>query len=453
MDIVPFVHEGLGNSSYLVELSNGEALLIDPDRTAGRYLRAAEERGSRISAVFETHVHADFITGALELAASGAEIHQSNTAGIRYDHRPVSPGQRISLSGVEIEVIGSPGHAPEHVSYVLRTANAAAPPVLFSGGALTAGGAARTDLVSSEMTESLTRATFRTVREAYAHLPDETPLYPTHGGGSFCSSGSTKERTSTLGRERETNPLLQVSDEEEFVEWFPQTFPAIPAYFSRMRPANQGGPRLRHDIPMPRALAPDEFQRAAAQGLVVDVRPVEEYLLGHIRGSLSNFFRPSYATWLGWLAPAGARLFFVLGAVPLDAVIDESLLVGYEEFGGYLEGGVAEWEKRGLPLEHVPLLEPPAARDAIADGAAILDVREPDEFQSGHIEGAVNVPLGSLEKNIDKVPRGRPIVTYCRIGERSTSAVSILERAGIGDLLNVKGGIVGWRQQGMPVRV
>ena len=453
MEIVPFVHEGLGNSSYLVKLAGDDALLVDPDRTASRYLAAAEERGWRISAVLETHVHADFITGAPELvAATDATVFHSPTAGVHYQHRAAQPGESIGLAGAEIEVIASPGHSPEHVSYVLRTAGGA-PPALLSGGAMTAGGAARTDLVSLDMTEPLTRSTFRTLQRAFAHLPDETLLLPTHGGGSFCSSGTTGERTSTLGRERETNPLLMHTEEEEFVRWFPTTFPAIPAYFSRMRPANTAGPRLRRDITMPRGLSPEEFREAGRDGLVVDVRPVDEYSGGHIRGSLSDAFRPSYATWLGWLAPDGARLFFVLGDVALDAVIDESLLVGYEDFGGYLEGGVGAWKRAGLPLATTPVLDADATHALIDHGAAVLDVREAWEYQSGHIAGAVNVPVGSLAANLERVPRDRPVVAYCGMGERSTSAASILEGAGFEDVSNLAGGMITWRQAGMPVRV
>jgi len=452
MDLIPFVHEGLGNSSYLAVVGGGEAILVDPDRTAQRYVRAAEERGLRIAAVFETHVHADFITGAVELAElTDAQMFHSHNAGVNYRHRALRPGERVPLNGAEIEVIASPGHSPEHTSYVLRTTGG--PPTLFSGGAMTAGGAARTDLVSPEMTEPLTRSTFSTLRQAFSHLPDETLLLPTHGGGSFCSSGTTGERTSTLGRERGTNPLLLHTEEDEFTEWFPSTFPAVPAYFSRMRPANQAGPRLRREIEMPRGLSPEEFQEAARGGLLVDVRPVEEYARAHVLGSLSDVFRASFATWLGWLAPEGARLLFVANGVDIEHVIDEALLVGYEEFGGYLEGGIEGWEKAGLPLASSAVLDVEAGREAVLGGAAVLDVREPDEYGSGHIEGAISVPLGSLQANLDRVPRDRPVVTYCGMGERSASAASIMERAGFEGVRNLEGGMRAWREAGMPVRV
>jgi len=453
MNVIPFVRQGLGNSSYLVGLGDGEALLVDPDRTASRYLAVAEERGLRISAVLETHVHADFITGAVEVvAATDATVFHSETAGVTYQHRAVPTGEHITLGGAEIEVIASPGHSPEHVSYMLRSPSGE-PPLLFSGGAMTAGGAARSDLVSPDMTEPLTRSTFHTLREAFAHLPDETLLLPTHGGGSFCSSGTTGERTSTLGHGRATNPLLIHTEEAEFVRWFPTTFPAIPAYFSRMRPANRAGPRLRREIAMPQPLPPEQFRAAAASALVVDTRPIADYAQAHIRGSLSIAFRASFATWLGWLAPEGAHLLFVLGDDSLDAVVDESLLVGYESFAGYLSGGIDAWERARLEVASISSADAQAVRRAIVDGAAVLDVREPSEHATGHIESSINVPVGSLSANLARVPRDRPIVTYCELGERSTSAASILEAAGYEDVRNLDGGMIAWRQAGMPLRV
>jgi len=447
------VHEGLGNSSYLVGLGNGNALLFDPDRTAARYFRAAEDRGWRITAAFETHIHADFITGAPEvICQTSAPVYTSDGAAMAYAHRGLSHGHRTRVDGAEIEVIASPGHTPEHVSYVLRTAGG--PPALFSGGALTPGAAARTDLLSPDLTEPLTRAQFRTLHNAFKTLPDETLLFPTHGSGSFCTAGAAGTRTSTLGRERATNPLLSFTDEDEFARWFPATFPAVPAYFAHMRHANQAGPRLRKDIPMPPPLAPEEFQQAARDALIVDVRHVDEYARGHIPGSLSNALRPSYATWLGWLVPLGTPLLFVLpGPRLLDTVIDESLLIGQERFAGWLQGGIQTWAQAGLPLRPLAAIGPGAAQGLVREGAALLDVREAGEYASGHIPGAVHVPLGELQSQLDRVPRDRPLIAYCGHGERSASASSILERAGYQQVHNLAGGMDAWRASGQRVAV
>ena len=450
INIIPFVHEGLGNSSYLVGLNGGEAVLFDPDRSAGRYLEVAKARGWRITSVIETHLHADFVSGAREIAyASGARVLLPAGSECRFSHQPVAGGERIQLGGVEIEAVASPGHTPEHLSYVLRAE--LNEPALFSGGALIVGGAARTDLISAEQTDALTRAQYRTLREAFSSLPDETVLYPTHGGGSFCSTGGGGERVSTLANERATNPVMSFDDEEEFTRWFPTTFPAVPSYFSRMRPINQQGPRLRHEIAVPPALSPAAFDEARQHALVVDARSVEAYASAHVPGSLSNTLRDAYAIWLGWLALPETPLLFVLDGLPVERVMEESLLVGYERFAGWLEGGMEAWTAAEKPVARSALVEAKEARRALIDGAAVLDVREPDEFDSGHIEGAVHMPLGDIAANIDTLPRDRPIVIYCGHGERAASAVSMLERAGFESLLNLKGGFGGWREAGLPV--
>ena len=451
MDVVSFVHEGLGNSSYLVQVAEGEAVLVDPDRSIDRYLQAADSHGWRVVSVFETHLHADFVSGSLETAhAAGARVYLPEAAHARFPHNPLEVGQRVRTSGVDVEAIASPGHTPEHMSYVFRSQRQA--PALFSGGAIIVGGAARTDLISPEMTEFLTRSEYRTLKTAFSSLGDDTLLYPTHGGGSFCSAGSTGQRTSTLGEERARNPLLAIDDEDEFVDWFPSTFPpGIPDYFFRMRPINQAGPGLRSDVSKPPPLAPSEFDAARQGGLVMDVRPYEEYAEAHVPGSVSNAFRDAYATFLGWVVPPETPLLLVTGDVPVARIIDESLLVGHERFAGWLDGGMEKWTAGGLPVERIEVVDAVQARQALVDGAVALDVREQNEFESGHIEGAIWIPVGKIQADLDKIPKGRPIIAYCGHGERSSTALSLLERAGIGPLINLRDGFGAWREAGYAV--
>ncbi len=450
MKTIPFVHEGLGNSSYLVGLEGGAAVLVDPDRSVQRYLDAAQAHGWRIASVIETHLHADFVSGAHELAAVvEAQLFLPAGAESRLVHHPVRAPEKLTLDGIEVETLASPGHTPEHTSYVLRTA--AGPPALFSGGSLMVGGAARTDLIAPDMTEPLTRAQFRTLKTAFSALPDATLLYPTHGGGSFCTAGGGGERTSTLGQERVANPLLRFDDEDAFADWFPTTFQAIPAYYFRMRAFNQAGPRLRRDIPNPPPMSPGEFDALRSDALVIDVRPIEAYAKAHIPNSLSIRFRDVFAVWLGWLVPENAHVLFVVGDVPLERVLDESLLVGYERFAGVLEGGVEGWEATGRPTVGAPLVNATEARRSLVDGASVVDVREVSEYRTGHIPDAIHVPLGQLASRVDEVPLDRPIVAYCGHGERAATAVSLLERAGHKVLLNLDGGIGAWREAGYTV--
>jgi hydroxyacylglutathione hydrolase len=448
MKILPFVHEGLGNSSYLVEIGGGEALLVDPNRVVDPYLRAAEERSLTIRRVIETHVHADFVSGARDIAhETGAEIWSPEGGEYRFDRRPVKAGERFGAGALEIEAVPSPGHTPEHLSYVARVDGEE--PVLFSGGSLIVGGAARTDLISQDMTERQTHWLFDTLQNAFAALPDETLLYPTHGSGSFCSATPGAARTSTLGEERAHNGALAVKDEDEFVRWFPTTFPAIPAYYARMRAMNEA-PRLRGEIARPTSLDPTVFDEARGNALVVDARGAERYAVEHIPGVLSIEFRDSFAVWLGWLAPEDANLLFVTDDKPTERLVEESMLVGYEKFAGWLDGGMRAWKEAGLPVESIPLVDAETAKKALMDGALAIDVREPDEYEAGHVPDALHIPLGQISAQIGEVPMERPALVYCGVGERSASAVSLFERAGYKDVLNLKGGYTAWRKAGLP---
>ncbi len=448
MNIISFVHEGLGNSSYLVQVADNEALLVDPDRSTERYLDAARSAGWKIASVFETHLHADFVSGGREIAnATGADILLPASAQAEFPHKPLTGGQRLRIGGVEVEPIESPSHTPEHMSYALRVDGQ--PSALFSGGALIVGSAARTDLLSPQMTEPLTRDLFRTLKNAFSSLADDTSLYPTHGAGSFCSAAAGSKRTSTLGEERAHNPVFRIHDEDAFVSWFPTTFPSgTPAYFTWMRPINQTGARLRSEITFPPRLSPDDFDAARSQALVIDLRPSSEYAEAHIPGAVNIAFREAYSTWLGWLIKRETSILFVLGNAPIEEIVDESLVVGYEHFAGWLDGGMEAWMDSGGPVEQTRLVDADLARKALLDGAAALDVREPEEFVAGHIEGAINLPLGSLEQNLDRIPKDRPVVTICGVGDRSSTAASMLERAGTKQILNLSGGIEAWKEAG-----
>jgi rhodanese-related sulfurtransferase len=321
--------------------------------------------------------------------------------------------------------------------------------MLFSGGALIVGGAARTDLAGADLTERLTQQAYETLAHAFADLPDDTELLPTHGSGSFCSTGSASRHTSTLGEERRTNPLLAMA-REVFVSSWPTTFPRTPAYFARMREVNWAGPRLRRDVDPPRALAPDAFAAAAEEegSVVVDVRPAADYAEGHGEGALAIPFRDAFPTWLGWLVPPEARLLFVLDGTSLDDVVDASLLVGLERFGGYLDGGIDAWRTAGLPVRSLPAIGSEDTVPWVRSGARPLDVREPDEVERGTIAGAVAIPLGDLPQRLETVPTDRPLLVYCASGMRSTTAASILERAGVGPVVNLQGGYGAWREAG-----
>jgi rhodanese-related sulfurtransferase len=245
------------------------------------------------------------------------------------------------------------------------------------------------------------------------------------------------------------NPLMRRTDEDEFVRWWPTTFPAIPAYFSRMREVNRSGPKLASQIVAPPRLSPSEFMAAAKAGaVVIDARPGEAYAVGHIEGALAIEYRDAYATWLGWLVPADAELLFVCDGVPLEGVLEESLLVGYERFAGVLNGGMDAWISQGLPVRSLPMIGPQDTVPWLGLGASPVDVRELDEFELGHVAGAKHIPLGELAERASELPTGRPLLTYCALGFRSVTAASVLEALGIGPVVNLRGGYGAWRQAG-----
>lgn len=430
IEIVGVRDEGLGNSSWLVDLGDGSALVVDPQRDPRPYLELARARKVRIRFAAETHLHADFVSGARELAnAVGAEIVASAGARLAIGHRPGNDNDEVDLGGLSLRVVATPGHTPEHVAYLL--ADGYRPVAVFSGGTLIVGGVARTDLVAPEQTEPLARAAWRSITGRLLVLPDDLPVYPTHGGGSFCASGVSGEPMTTIGAERAGNPLLQAHGEDEFVDRLLGGLGSYPGYFRRLRDVNRAGPRIYGtDTPTLRPLdvsKADEF--TAGGGMVIDVRPVASYATAHIPGSLSIELRDGFATWLGWLVddPATALLFVIDDHQDRDALVRACLGVGYEHLAGEVAGGVDRWIRSGRPTTSTPLLH------QRADDAAVLDVRQTSEWVDGHVPAAVHIELGALADHVDEVPDG-PVVAHCMHGQRSMTAASVLERAGRRDV-------------------
>jgi hydroxyacylglutathione hydrolase len=448
LSVIPVLDRGLGNSAYLVGLGDGRALAVDPSRDL-RALRAAADR-HRLTVAYaaETHLHADFLSGSLQLAATdGAPILAA--AGQReFDHRGLGDADEVDLGGLTLRALATPGHTPEHLSYLLLDG----PTLLgvFTGGSLLVAAAARTDLVDPDQTEPLARAQHRSLRRL-ATLPDATAVYPTHGAGSFCSVPSGAERTTTIGRERATNPLLAAEDEDAFVERLLGSFGTFPPYFLRLAERNRRGPAVITATP---ALAPLSVDQAgtvlADGGQLVDVRPAGDYAAGHIPGALAIPLRGAFATWLGWLvADPATPLVFVAGpGRDLDELVWQSLKIGYEQLAGLLDGGVAAWAAAGHPVRSTPRVRP-----GQVDPARVLDVRQASEYATGHLPGARHVELGVLSDQAGGLGGG-PVVTMCSHGERATTAASLLERAGHHDVAVLAGGPDEWAQAtGRPVEV
>ena len=429
MRVESIVNQGLGNSAYLLDLGDGQSLLIDPERNPAPYLAVAERKDLRLRWVVETHLHADFVSGGREIAAQGAHLLAPVGSGLKFDHQAVSDGDEVDLGGLTLRVIATPGHTPEHCAYLL--ADGTQPLALFTGGTLIVGGVARTDLISPDVTNELARAAYRSIKERLLTLPDELAVYPTHGAGSFCSASPTEERTTTIGRERTTNPLLQAKDENEFVARLSAGFGSYPTYFLRLRDLNQTGAKIFGPTPPPiRGLTPDEVAGMIEAGAeIIDVRPVLNFASRHIPGSLSIQLRDQFATWLGWLVDPDRVLVFVADSDQdlVDAVI-QSLNIGYEQFGGYLADGITGWQQSGRSVNRTQVL----SVDRIPSTSAIVDVRQGSEWETGHVPGAIHLELGDMTKAGSHLPA--ELVLHCEHGQRSMTAASVLERAGRTDV-------------------
>jgi glyoxylase-like metal-dependent hydrolase (beta-lactamase superfamily II)/rhodanese-related sulfurtransferase len=439
---VSIVDEGLGNSSYLVELGQGRALVVDPARDATTYLAAAERARLSIAYSVETHLHADFLTGSRELAARGARVLAPRAAGIEWPHQGFDDGDDIDLGGLRLQALATPGHTPEHLSWLLT--DGGRPLALFSGGALLVDAVARTDLISPEQTEPLARALWRSLQERILSLPDDLPVYPTHGAGSFCTAPTNGERTTTIGRERAANPLLAAPDEDAFVATLLAGYGSYPPYFLRLRERNRRGPAvLGSPFPPLAALDVERVRAEVADGaLLVDARPVVAWAAGHVAGALSIPLRPQFGSWLGWLVPDDRPLIFVLEAGQ-DAgdLVRQALTIGYERLRGLMAGGMDSWQAAGLPLASTELIE------AVRLDRPVVDIRQASEHAAGHVPAAVHVELGEVARNQSAFPSGE-LAVMCGHGERAASAASILERAGRTGIAVVVGGPEDWARGG-----
>ncbi len=444
--VISIPDEGLGNSSYLVDLDDGRALVVDPRRDAGIYAAAAEGRGLDITHCAETHLHADFVTGSMELASNGVIVLASAAGALEFSHRGMGDGDEVDLGGLTLRAVATPGHSPEHIAYLL--ADGATPLALFSGGSLLPGSAARTDLIAPDETEPLARDLYRSVQERLFVLPDDLPVYPTHGtGATFCAAapGGQNQKSTTIGREKSANPLFSAADENSFVKALLSGFGTYPPYFLRLREVNRRGPRVYgiNDPPL-KGLAVAEVQRLSDEGAqLIDVRPISDFAAGHIPGALSNTLRPVFATWLGWLVPEGLPLVFVLNDDQDRAdLVRQCLKVGYEKIAGELDGGMASWRDLLLPESRINLVKPDELATSCSD---LVDVRQASEFAGGHIPGARNIELGSVSNQAGGM-LSSPVTLMCGHGERSMTAAAVLERGGHQQLSVLNGGPEDWRR-------
>jgi hydroxyacylglutathione hydrolase len=466
-----FYDAKLAQASYLVGCAEtGEALVIDPNRDADQYVAAAAGERLRITHVTETHIHADFVSGSRELAArTGARLLLSAEGGRDWQYAfadddgavLLHDGDVFMVGNIRIEALHTPGHTPEHLSFLVTdTAATDMPMGVFTGDFVFVGDVGRPDLL--ERAAKVANTMDASARQLYAalqrfkKLPDHVQIWPGHGAGSACGKSLGAVPQSTLGYERLVNWGLAATSEETFVQDVLSGQPEPPPYFAEMKRINREGPRVLGAIARPRAMRPAELAALIERGVVVaDTRSADAFAAGHVPGTINLPLNKSFTTWAGWFLPYDTDFYLLTtdGGRALDEAVRDLAMIGLDRVAGWFStDAVAGWAAAGRTLETIRQMRPAELAAELANGqAAVLDVRAADEWEAGHLPDVPNIPLGQLPARIGDVPAGRPLVLHCQGGGRSAIAASILQARGIKDVVNLAGGFGAWSAEGFAV--
>ncbi len=453
MFIQQFFLKGIAHSSYL--LGGAKTCgVVDPSRDVQRYIDAAEQMGMTITHILETHLHADFVSGHLDLAEkTGASIYAPASAKCSFSHTAVSEGDTFTIDDMDITVCETPGHTPEHISYVVadRT-RGEQPAAVFCGDTLFVGDVGRPDLFPGRAQE-LAEKLYVSLHEKLLTLPDFCEVYPAHGAGSLCGRAMGAKRMSTIGYERLYNSALNIKNKQEFIQSLTENMPAAPDHFRRCSALNGKGPALVRELPGLAPFTPAAFkERLHKDGCVVlDTRTFDAFGGFHIPGSYHIDFRGNFATFAGWIIPPDADILLVSDSPEQAAEAAVWLRrVGLDRAAGYLKGGVLEWAKAGLPTSHIEQLSVEELRHMATGGQAmtLIDVRAPAEYDGHHIENAVNIPVQDLRERHAEIDKNTDVVLMCSTGMRSSMAASLLRMRGFGRVYSVTGGMSGYSAAG-----
>jgi hydroxyacylglutathione hydrolase len=454
----------LAHASYLLA-SEGEAVVVDPQRDVELYLKAAKAHRVTIRHIFETHLHADFVSGHKELAArTGAKIYMGAQAGATFAHVPVGDGFELKFGNASIRVLETPGHTAESICLIVTDGEKSpAPWAVLTGDTLFIGDVGRPDLSPRHTPRELASLLYDSLHCKVLTLPDNVQVYPAHGAGSLCGKNMRAERSSTIGTERLTNYALQIRNREEFVTQLTSNLPARPEYFLKDAEINRTGAAALSELPPLEAVTSTELNAMLSAGeIALDVRPGEEFAAGHVPGSVNIALSGQFASWAGTVLGLSAHPVLIAGNdIAGNDQLEEARLrlarVGIEVLGGYLEGGVAAWKQSGFPLTTIAQISVGElsarlqARGGQVPGVQVLDVRREPEWDAGHIEGATWWPLDNFRVSPPELDHDAPIAVHCKGGYRSLIASSLLQRAGFKNVINVIGGIDAWQQAELPV--
>ena len=447
-----FFDEGLAQASFLIGCDRTkQAVVIDPRRDAAIYPAAAAQHGATIVAAIETHVHADFVSGARELVDTAPAITGPDS-GVAFTHREVHDGERMAIGDLTLTFLHTPGHTLEHISVLAEAAGE--PARLFTGDLLFVGGVGRPDLAGPALTRRLADNLFDSLQRIMA-LDDRIEVHPGHGAGSLCGAGIGKEPSSTIGRERRQNAMLHYRDRAAFVGAVLGDIPPTPPYFARMKRINADGPPLLSSLRgggrLP-SIAPAAAAALVADGAVlVDLRSAESFGASHPEGALNIGYGAKIGYWAGWLVPPDVPI-LLLADDPAHATEAATQLrrVGLDHVEGTLAGGLEAWSRAGLPTAAIEQISATELRRAVETGEPVqlLDVRSPNEYAAGHVDGAINMPVGELVARAGELRRDAATAVMCEGGYRSAIAASLLQQEGFTHLANVTGGMAAFRAVG-----
>lgn len=446
---------GLAQYSYVIA-SEGRAALIDPIRDFDRYTDYLAAHKLTLTHILETHIHADFASGAPALAAAtGAELALSaHDEGELFQyampHHPLHNGDRIAVGRLTIEALHTPGHTPEHLSFLLYDNDHSTehPIAIFSGDFIFPGSLGRPDLLGEYAKVGLAQQLYRSLHGRIARLPDALRIYPGHGAGSFCGASIGEQAQSTLGQERATTIVYRL-DKEEFVHRILKSVPAMPAYYPRMKHLNAAGAPSVSTLPGNTALTPRQVHDFAKyrSAILLDLRQPEDFAAAHIPGSLNMGAGPNLSLWAGWLLDAKVPIVLINNTGDDESSRRALVRVGLDSIAGYLAGGMPAFTAAGYRTAAISLLNPKQVQDRLESAPSqcvILDVRNPSEWAAGHIPAARHIPLGDLPRRLETLSADQPIVTICQGGYRASLAASILARAGFPDTASLEGGMDAW---------
>jgi len=426
----------LGNSSFVIaDTDRGVGLVIDPVRDIERYLTVASNLNVRLTHALDTHLHNDFVSGRRELAAEvGANIDE------------LGPSSELALGDITLRAIHTPGHTPDHKSYLLTEDGR--PRVLFSGGAVMLGAIARTDLFGPHLAVQLALEALTTLQVRLRGLPDDVGVYPTHGGGSFCGTGGRGGYETTLGIERQSNPFFQTTEVMPFLARALNQ-PRYPTYYRDMGAINRGGaPLIGPTVPALAKLTPDEVARMMDEGAaVVDVRAGRDYDRAHIPGSYSISIDGPVSAWVGWLIARGRPIVLAGGTEVEHRQAQRQLLrIGFDAMAGELDGGMDAWRASGRELSSFETVDVEDLAHWVlsAEPMTVVDVRDEHEWVGGHVPGAIHMYVPDVPGRADEIPHDAPVAVHCASGYRAGIAASLLERAGLNRIIHVNGEYSDW---------